>query len=74
MLDVSVVVPARNAAHMLDTCLSSMVRGLRPLLAAALFVEISIADARATRLSKEGSQVQAMPSCVGKMVAPGQNE
>lgn len=37
-------------------------------------VEISIADARATRWIREGSQVQAMPSCVGKMVAPGQNE
>lgn len=37
-------------------------------------VAISVADARAIRWTREGSQVQAMPSWVGKMVAPGQNE
>lgn len=35
---------------------------------------ISVAAARATRWSRAGSQVQAMASWVGKMVAPGQKE
>ena len=35
---------------------------------------ISTAAARAPRSTRSGSQVQAIPSWVGKMVAPGQNE
>ncbi len=36
--------------------------------------ETSTAVARATRSSSSGSQEAAMPSWVGKIVAPGQNE